>query len=307
MDSRSSVRSRGSEDPYGGVDETSPPRGIGRQKPSQDIRGGDRRNPSRDLTRSSYGADRRRLQRSRSPPRDGMSEAGSGASGAVASATRDEVVPVKSTIAEEEVALPPFARRDSIADEDEPASPERRQDQDNDDDHRSVYEEEFEEDVLSPRTPLGLGLNAISQRFGSEPQERSPDERRRPSVDANLRGQESSSGPREAILQAKIEGLERKVDGAEAERVVAATQADERIHQVEAELKALRQVRSPVRSSSFVYQNSFVSAARRRAKRYYTHPPSRTARSADCQGAGPTRSERGARGGRFAQGTMRCA
>jgi hypothetical protein len=239
-DTRSSLRSRASEDPYGGVDETSPPRSTGRRRPSEDIQGGDRRNPSRDLSGSQYGADRRRLERSRSPGRDMISEAGSGASGAAASATRDEVVPVKSTIAEEEVALPPFARRDSIAEDDEPTTPDRRED--NDEDHRSMYEEELEEDALSPRTPVGLGLNAISQRFGSEPQERSPDERRRPNVDVGSKGLGQIQATRDADLLTKVEESERHVEGGAA----ATTQAEERVRQLNAELSALRQVRQLV-------------------------------------------------------------
>jgi hypothetical protein len=206
---RASLRSRVSEeDPYGGVDEgsRSPPQArrkpsedMRRRQPSDDFRAGDRRRPSEDMRQ-------RDPPRSRSRDRDLVSEAGSAVSGAAATALREEVVPVKSTIAEEDVALPPFARGgDADAD--------------------ALYDDGSDEEALSPRTPRVGGLSALSSRLGEEP--------RRPSVD--------TGGRQDGDLLAKIEGLERQVEDAEAERAAAVDQAEERVRQLDAELNALRQ------------------------------------------------------------------
>jgi hypothetical protein len=261
------MRSRQSEDPYGGVDDGpsygSPPNGGGignlaggRRKPSQDIpMGNERRKPSRDISsppnsyqrsngRGQHSIDEGRGPRSRSRDRDGGSEA----AGAAASATQDEIVPIKSTMAEEEVVMPPFARRDSDnADFDERRSSEQRRAGNN---NRELYDDD-DDDGLSPRTPnaMGLGgLSALSTRMNNEPQERPSDEyynRRRPSEDQGPRrggNGDAEQAAREADMRNRIADLERQVEDAEADRAAALAKSNESMRQLEAELVALQQV-----------------------------------------------------------------
>lgn len=233
-----STRSRQSEDPYGGVDDTmpygSPPRapGIGglsggRRRPSEDIpMRQDRRKPSRDISsppnayrspnsrgRPSIDEDAGRRSRSRD------TEFRDEPAGPAATAMRDEIVPTKSTITEEEVTLPPFARRDSdIGEMEDLRSPDRRRT----DDAESVYDDD--DDAFSPRTPQAAsalgGLGALSRRDDYD-----------------------ATSPRDGPSQGRAQELERQLDVAEASRVAAVEQATEQVLALETELAALRQVR----------------------------------------------------------------
>jgi protein SPA2 len=265
---------RQSEDPYGGVgsddglaygssrrqgsiDGNASNYSNGRRKPSRDdtrAMGTDRRKPSRDIDPPSsfrpVGGDRRRpsvdTTGGRSRGQDGSSDAGSSVSGgAAATAVRDEIVPTKSTITEEEIEIP-FGRegRDSaLVDDDTP----RRQRSGglNDDDFDSA---------MSPRTPaMGLsGLVDLGLRLG----EISPDD-----VRQRRRGSDTSDGgvtplvanrsrpgseadkARIATLENQVRSLENEVDVA-AERALRSDSSSTRVAQLEKELELFRQVRS---------------------------------------------------------------
>lgn len=263
------------------MDENASVYSDGRRKQSRDDTrpfGADRRKPSRDIDPPSafrpISGDRRRpsidTSGARTRGQESISDAGSTVSGAAATAMRDEIVPTKSTITEEEIEIP-FARegRDS--------SGSRVGDDDGDTLRRGRGRDTDGEDLdsaLSPRTPaMGLGgLADLSLRLG----ESSPEDirlKRQPSdasdngvAPLSIKRSGSISGAakeRIAVLENRIRSLENEVDIA-AEKAGRTDAAEARVAQLEKELALLRQKTEEQSSAMREIQKDLDSAVEAR-------------------------------------------